>query len=166
MIVLDASPVRLNLGSGEYPIPGFINVDHKNGGEVYPLVLPGGLTVKNESVDDIRASHVLEHLSFGDAVLALGEWHRVLKPGGRLRVAVPDAVKVFAAMTAGDELWAFYAMGGQNDADDFHRSFFNEKSLRRFIEGAGFVDVSPWASDGADTSCHKVSLNLEAKKPG
>ena len=43
------------------------------------------------SVLEIYASHVLEHLSYVEALpRALKEWHRVLAPGGRAMISVPD----------------------------------------------------------------------------
>lgn len=45
----------------------------------------------DESVDDIYASHVLEHLGYAEKLpRALREWRRVLKKGGRARISVPD----------------------------------------------------------------------------
>lgn len=45
-------------------------------------------TVASETLDFIVANHVLEHLT--DPLKALMEWHRILKPGGRLLLSVPD----------------------------------------------------------------------------
>lgn len=42
------------------------------------------------SIDAIYASHVWEHLYYNDALLALKECYRVCKPGGYVRIAVPD----------------------------------------------------------------------------
>ena len=48
------------------------------------------LELEDDSVDLIYASHVLEYFDINQAKDALREWRRVLKPGGELRVAVPD----------------------------------------------------------------------------
>ena len=77
--------VRLNLGSGRTPIPGWTNVDIKAGGSAYPLT-----QYADGSVDEIRASHILEHFSHHEVALVLREWVRVLKRGGKLYIAVPD----------------------------------------------------------------------------
>lgn len=44
--------------------------------------------IPNESFDFLIANHVLEHLT--DPLGALREWHRVLVPGGRLLLTLPD----------------------------------------------------------------------------
>jgi len=42
------------------------------------------------SIEALYASHVLEHVPYTDLEATLTEWHRVLMPGGKLIVAVPD----------------------------------------------------------------------------
>jgi SAM-dependent methyltransferase len=49
-----------------------------------------GLPHPESSIDGIYASHVLEHLSFEDFRIALRQTLRLLKPGGRFRLVVPD----------------------------------------------------------------------------
>jgi len=48
------------------------------------------LEFDNNSVDLIYASHVLEYFDINEVKDLLREWRRVLKPGGELRVAVPE----------------------------------------------------------------------------
>lgn len=148
--------VRLNIGAGDAKIPGFTPIDRKTGQEAYPL------DYADNSVKEIRASHVLEHFSFRDAQTALRDWVRVLEPGGRLRIAVPDIEKVLGC---DDAERVFYLMGGQTDENDFHKSAYDTNRLRATLEFVGLSSVQEWESDGLDTSCHPVSLNLEGVKP-
>lgn len=150
--------IKLNIGAGSTVIPGFTAIDRKLGSEAYPL------TYADNSVSEIRASHILEHLSFSEVADALTEWKRVLKPGGRLRVSVPDFRKLLSSMDA-DPLWPYYAMGGQTDANDFHKSAFDESRLRGYLNHVGLVTIQPWHSPNTDTASHPISLNLEAFKP-
>jgi predicted SAM-dependent methyltransferase len=150
--------VKLNIGAGNTVIEGYTPIDRKTGVEAYPLPHP------DNSVDDIRASHVLEHLTFAKAGEAMRDWYRALKPGGRLRIAVPDVDKVMG-MKRADPLWRFYLMGGQTDADDIHQSCYDEALLSQAFGEAGFVHIERWESDGLDTSSHDCSLNLEGFKP-
>jgi SAM-dependent methyltransferase len=78
----------LNLGAGFRDSPGgFLAVDR----EAYPGVKVRAdlcaLPFLSGTVDGILCEMVLEHVP--DALAAIGEFHRVLKPGGRLYVAVP-----------------------------------------------------------------------------
>ena len=154
---------KLNLGSGSSSMAGYQNRDIKNGFFAYPLDdYPDG------QVDEVRASHVLEHFPHGEVESVVKEWARVLKPGGRLKIAVPDfdwIVKAYSNGHRGDYRLEHYLFGGQVDADDYHKSFFNEDKLKALLEGAGLVDVKRWESDADDCSSYHVSLNLEGRKP-
>lgn len=147
--------LKLNIGAGETVIDGFTPIDRKLGTEAFPLPYPDG------SVDEIRASHILEHFTFADAQTALKEWSRVLKPGGRIRLAVPD---LEAASKADPDEWPFIVMGGQTGPDDIHRSAWNESRLRAHMEHFGLQKIKRWESPNTDTAAHPCSLNLEGVK--
>ena len=76
--------IKLNLGAGDIPIDGYISIDRKTGQEAYPLAYEDG------SVDEIRASHILEHFGLREISAVLKNWWDKLKPGGLLKIAVPD----------------------------------------------------------------------------
>lgn len=155
--------LKLNLGSGSSPMEGYQNLDNKNGWLGHLLDTYGDGTV-----DEVRASHILEHFPHGQVAEVVKEWARVLKPGGRLKIAVPDfdwIVKAYSNGHRGDTRLEHYLFGGQVDGDDYHKAFFNEDKLKALLEGAGLVDVKRWEADADDCSAYHVSLNLEASKP-
>lgn len=154
--------MKLNIGAGATVIEGFTPIDRKQGGEAFPLRLNDGSPVADNSVDEIRASHVLEHFRFGEVNKVIDEWARVLKPGGKIRIAVPDFDKI-AELKKTDPQWYWYAMGGQTDDDDYHRSTFDEGLLRGVMDG-NFTNIQRWHSPNADTASHPCSLNLEGVK--
>lgn len=81
----------LNLGCGTRFHPGWVNIDFaERPPHVRSYDLRRGIPVESELVDVVYHSHVLEHLSRREAPVFLQECYRVLKPGGFLRVAVPD----------------------------------------------------------------------------
>lgn len=151
--------MRLNLGAGAHPIPDYENLDRATGQEVYPLAYADG------SVDEIRASHVLEHFSHRDAPAVLAEWVRVLKPGGRLAVAVPDFEYIAREYISGKSLpFEGYVMGGHVDENDRHGALFDEEHLRDLMRRAGLFGVQRWQSSTDDCAALPVSLNLYGYK--
>jgi len=150
--------IKLNIGAGSTVIPGYTAIDRKLGTEAYPLNYP------DNSVTDIRCAHLLEHLSFSEVLKALHEWARVLKPGGRIRIAVPDFDKVIALRNT-DPTWPYVLFGGQQDGDDFHKSVYDENRLSAYLKNAGLENIRRWESPNTDTAAHPMSLNLEAFKP-
>lgn len=152
--------IKLNIGAGSTKLEGFTPIDRKIGSEAYPLNYQEG------SVEEIRASHILEHFPAAQVPAVLSDWVRALRPGGRIRISVPD-FDTIAAMrsTDTDPAWPRYLMGGQVDDDDFHKSIFTAQSLRLMMEKAGLQKVDRWQSDNTDTAAHPVSLNLEGFKP-
>lgn len=88
---MNMEPVLLNLGCGRRFHPAWRNLDLAPGvagverwSAFEPIPAPEG------SVDVCYSSHMLEHLSPARAVAFVAECHRVLKPGGILRLVVPD----------------------------------------------------------------------------
>ncbi len=154
------APVKLNLGCGRFAMNGYDNRDRALGHEAYPL--PDA----NESVDEVRASHILEHFPHGQIANVVQEWARVLKPGGWLKIAVPDFEWISRKYQAGEkENFQGYVMGGQSDDNDFHHTMFDRECLTDVLRGAGLVDVQRWKSELPDCSSYELSLNLMARKP-
>lgn len=154
-------PQRFNLGAGAHPIEGYDNrFDAGQGNEAYPLALPDG------SADEIRASHIFEHFGHRQAIAVLRDWVRVLKPGGLLKLAVPDFEYIAHGFLAKrQEPWQGYVSGGQVNDRDVHRAQYDEPSLGGLMREAGLVGVHRWKGDGGDCSQMPVSLNLAAWKP-
>lgn len=147
--------LRLNLGAGDLPLKGYVNLDGIRGEAIFPLEYVG-------CVDEIRASHVLEHFPHGMALEVLKNWAGALKPGGRLRVAVPDFKVIAERYLAGDDIDSQrYIMGGQVDKLDFHRTLYDEELLRSAMRAAGLRGIRHWRAEVQDCSALPISLNLE-----
>lgn len=152
--------LKLNLGAGGCELPGYKNMDRKTGEEVYPLELP------DACADEIRASHVLEHFSHRVTMDVLKEWVRVLKPGGALKVCVPDMEVICHTVAAGIPINAEgYLMGGHMDSDDHHGAVFTRDKLSAMFCEAGLERVRIFTSDVQDCSSLEISLNMVGYKP-
>jgi len=101
------------------------------------------------SADEIYASHVYEHLSYQNELpKAFAEARRVLMPGGRLRISVPDMevlCQLFLhpnAQRSANEQFKIMRMmmGGQVEPFDFHKVGFSQNILTALLMQHGFKD--------------------------
>jgi len=104
------SAVRLNWGCGPQPAPGWLNSDR--------IVAPGidlccdildGLPLDPDSIEYAVAMHALQDLDWRQVPLALAELHRVLMPGGVLRLGLPDLDRAIDAYMHGDRDYFYIA---------------------------------------------------------
>lgn len=86
--------VKLNLGCGRFPLPGWFNTDLRPRSGIYYLDARRHLPFKNQAVDYIYSEHFLEHLHLDEGRHLLKECRRVLRPGGVLRISTPDLQKL------------------------------------------------------------------------
>lgn len=150
--------IKLNLGAGKSVIEGYTPIDRKFGTEVFPLK-----EYADNSVDIVRASHVLEHFPKSQTYPVIKEWVRVLKPGGVLKIAVPDFE--YACAHADHPHFEGWLMGGQTDDNDYHHALFTRAKLKALLEIAGLESVTAWESEIEDCAALPVSLNLQGTKP-
>lgn len=98
------SPRRLHLGSAEVYKQGWINIDQHGPGVDFvwdlrrPLPLPPG------SVDAVFHEHLLEHLPVAEGLALTRECHRLLRPGGILRIGVPDFGQLASGYVTGGDV--------------------------------------------------------------
>jgi glycosyltransferase involved in cell wall biosynthesis len=128
------------------------------------------LPYDDNSVDEIKAFHIIEHFHFYEIQEVLKEWHRVLKPGGRLYLETPDFLESCRAFVDGSEDFRillynhFFAhpwVPGQT-----HKFLFTESQLRTNLEWAGFkiINRQPPASKYVRPDTYHLFLNVEAFK--
>jgi predicted SAM-dependent methyltransferase len=135
---------KLHLGCGTKHIPGFTNIDIR--------YLPGVDEVnnirflrnyKNDSVDLIYACHVLEHFGRWEYKNALLRWYEILKPGGTLRLAVPNFSAITARYTLTGNLQEVMGLlyGGQDYDENYHYVTFDINSITKDLTSIGFTSI-------------------------
>jgi len=145
-------PRRLNWGCGDWTIPGWINVDIKE----HPGIdivsdIRDGLPLDSDSIDYAVAIHSLPEIPFTELVPTLDELRRVLKPGGVLRIALPDLDKGIEAYHRRDST---YFKVPDEDAESvgakfvtqmvwygYSRSLFTHEFIEEQLLKAGFTSV-------------------------
>jgi len=88
-----ADAVLVNVGCGDQPLPGFVNLDLGRDADL-KLDVRGGLPFADGTVDGIHSEHFIEHLTQGELAAFLRECRRALRPGGVVRVATPDLAEI------------------------------------------------------------------------
>lgn len=151
--------IRLNLAAGDSPIDGYDNsFDRKQGKEIFPLDVP------DASCDEIRVSHALEHFGHRVTEAVLQHWVSKLKPGGLIKIAVPDLEYIAQQYLSGAPgQYNGWIYGGQTDQNDIHGAAFDFDSLSAMMRRAGLVGLHYWGLPGQqdmDCSSLEVSLNL------
>ena len=84
-------PKKLHLGASDSSLTGWLNSDMiPTDGSIVYLDVTRRFPMNDNTFDYVMAEHMIEHVPYNDAVSMLQECRRVLKPGGRIRLATPD----------------------------------------------------------------------------
>lgn len=173
--------VYLNLGCGGKTITGFINIDkfHKDK-EVLNLDMLD-LPYPEGHADAIYSSHAIEHLPIRLSKLALHRWHKLLKIGGKLYLAVPDLELIaqnFLASQDNEQAynWYMFCMFGYQVNQEhmitdtrldlppydgeFHYTGYTKKSMMALLNKIGYKLTDIFSYDGWGTP----SIWVEAEK--
>lgn len=142
--------------------------------DIDPAVKPdvvGSITsipLHSEGFDDLYSSHNLEHLQAAEVEIALQEFRRLLKPGGKVWIDVPDVAAVAKAIpsvgldgvlyqapcgpiTAADVLYGYHVSIAAGNNFMAHRTGFTQQTLHKALADAGFgsIDVRSAESEYA-----------------
>ena len=144
----------LNVGCGKKLIDHTINLNY----EWYPGmdltwdVTKTRLPFKDGQLSGIYTEHVLEHLPPSRVPFVVQEWHRCLRPGGVLRVIVPDAelyLRTYCRIQDGGNETFPYHQKEATAMDHVNRVFrsyehlyaYDFETLKKILSTAGFCDI-------------------------
>jgi SAM-dependent methyltransferase len=168
---------KLQIGAGPNELAGWLNADFspRRPSTIFmdatqPFPLPAA------SFDVIFSEHMIEHVPFDQGQKMLRECYRVLKPGGKIRIATPNLRNIAALATASPSVdqkryasWAIehhvpYALRADS-TDDYrpayvinnffwgfgHYFVYDPKTLAAALTAAGFVDPGEFEPGISDT---------------
>jgi predicted SAM-dependent methyltransferase len=133
--------LKLHLGCGDKHIDGYVNIDIRPMETVDKVDNIKYLrSFKKDSVDVIYSASVLER-----------RWYEILKPGGILRLGVPDfeaIVKYYLETGELDDIMGLL-YGGQDYEQNFHYACWDFYKLQKDLYEVGFKNMKRY--DWRDT---------------
>jgi predicted SAM-dependent methyltransferase len=171
---------KLQIGAGRNLLDGWLNTDlFPVSGNVVFLDATKAFPFPGSTFDYAISEHQIEHITYYQALFMLGEIFRVLKPGGRIRIATPD-LQVYIELYAfpNDELrqtfvkWSvdrYYPKVGIyrapfviNNAfyNHGHRFLYDKKTLQDAMEQVGFTTIQRYTvGDSNDDNLRGVEAH-------
>jgi predicted SAM-dependent methyltransferase len=189
----DAAELKLNIGCGTSGIEGWVNID--NSPSILLSRLPLGRRIfrtpdwprgvrradvrkripfPDSSVSSIYSSHTFEHFTYEESRAVARECFRVLRPGGILRIVVPDLgimVHDYLAGTADpmashkfiSRLLLTASVRDIVHAGAHHKQMFDARSLVQMLQEAGFL-APELSSFGSSRIAEIAEIELESRR--
>ncbi len=185
---------KLEIGPGESPLFGFETANIVSTGIEDYIVDATNLSIfKDNEFSLIYASHLLEHIPWYKTKETLMEWVRILEPGGRLEIWVPDGLKICRALVDYEDsglnyidkdgwyrfnnskdpaIWAsgrlFTYGDGQGSINhpNWHRALFTPRLLKLVLQEVGLVNIQYLDSSNVRGHDHGwINLGICGEKP-
>jgi predicted SAM-dependent methyltransferase len=118
-------------------VPGALTVWNEHGVADLTMNLKA-LSFRPESLSEIYAFHVLDHLFPEETGAALKSWFGCLKSGGKIFVVVDDFEYIARGFVGGD-----LSIELVNQVHN-HPTQFTQDNLTKILQAAGFRDVVVW----------------------
>jgi predicted SAM-dependent methyltransferase len=146
------SPYSLHLGCGDHRLHGWVNIDLvKHAGADIQWNVCEEFPLPSASCRSIFHEHLLEHFSVEEGLRMLKECHRLLMPGGVLRVAMPSLEVMLASCSDGSwkEKKSVHMPPVETRAEYLniyfrrwgHKWIYDREELHRRLREAGFRTI-------------------------
>lgn len=170
--------MKLNVGCGKRILDGWFNCDVARDPEAEKdpdlLCDAKSIPLDDNCADVLQAIHLFEHFHRWDAETVLKEWHRLLKPGGRLILELPNLVKccqnyLDGRMKGGknpDQLarWGIYGDPRTGNHWMCHQWGYSPEELMQLLKEAGFIKMTEQQTQFHPAGRQHRDMRIEATK--
>jgi predicted SAM-dependent methyltransferase len=178
---------KLQIGTGNNILPGWLNTDLYTDvafNDIAFLDVSDPFPFKDNTFDVVFSEHMIEHVPYALGQTMLKEIRRVLKPGGKVRIATPNLANILALYTdkptPAQERYIKWSVdrhdkgvkiySPQHVINTFmnswgHSFVYDPKSMREAFTSAGFVDITEHRPEQSDVPELK-GIETHAKELG
>ena len=160
-------PLYLNLGSGPRGLdsPEWVNIDgFKDTNVEYLCDFSRPLPFKDGTFDGIFCEHVFEHFTYENGRRLMTECMRILKPGGVLRIVVPDGNKVLASYFNEPKKIIEYKQVQSGYAMEAVNTWFYQRYEHQCIYDAGYLIDSLLKAGFAEAKHASYNVSVTGQK--
>jgi len=154
--------IRINLGCGEKPLPGYINVDLRLLPDVDIVADVRRLPFDAGSIFEISSAHLVEHFrEHHFRTVVLPYWKSLLMPGGQLRIICPNWAAMLEQLNAGRmpiSTFKRITFGAQDYEGDDHFAMYTPETLEKLLVEVGFREIERIVLDRMNGDCPEMEL--------
>ena len=172
--------MKISFGCGKHTWDGFYCIDavpHPQASRKPDLIYAAEfddqnlilqIPLESECADEVHAYHLIEHVFAWEAPALVKEWMRLLRPGGRLILELPDILLAARNLLNGSRdqmsMWPLYGDWNHRDPYMMHKHGYTPATISALLESCGLVNVNtmPPQTHGAKV---KRDMRVEAIKP-
>lgn len=152
--------MKLNLGACDRNFPGYLSVDIVPPAD-FVTDLSQAWPWPDSSVSAVKAFDIIEHIA--DKIHFMNELHRVLRPGARVEIAVPNASHGAGAFQdpTHKSYWTLNSFQYFQEGSNAHRRFAKSYGIKARFK---VVSLSERESKDVREMVYKIMAVLEAVK--
>ena len=173
---------KLQLGAGSHTLHNWFNTDLvPTSPEVFFLDSTRHFPIADSQFDYIFSEHHIEHISYEEGLFTLRECYRVLRPGGKIRLATPNLKTLLELYTEspnyqqqryiqfmthtflpGVDIYSATFVINNAFRSWGHQFLYDHPTLQRALEEVGFVDITS-ATPGESTDEQFQALEMHGQ---
>lgn len=172
---------KINICCGKRILPGYLNIDaYPNAEDPQPDVLLHAhklIGLHDHDFDEIMCIHGWEHFYLWECEKVIAEWKRVLKPGGKLILELPDILKcadnLITISRTGKQfknndqmtMWGLFGDATLENPAMIHKWGWHPQSLIKFLKDHGFVNIREEVTQYHPAGRHHRDMRIVSHLP-